>query len=336
MASGYPPYLIPHAQHLMFASRWSRLLRKGFGVCSFLLSGIVWILAAQLRISAAQRWDLLQRSNPRDDPFGIVVDVLGTWAINGILIILVFCLFVLGLRLMSTGNDQLLLADHRQPVLYLRSFAADVSLTDSWWDLLFGSGESIERALGKTVRPVGPLLAIGLPNERLPPLGAIRLYVDHDRWQQVVVDLVAAASIVILRLGDSEGFWWEFKHVFQTCEPQKVLILLPTRHRDRQYNDFRQRAATISPTLLPTDSAKAFFLTFGPNWVPVLLSKDGPSPDKRLRRWLLFSSLGPYLHEALVQSKPFFLLGRSRLSLREWWSFVLWYAIIFEILIVPQ
>jgi hypothetical protein len=48
---------------------------------------------------------------------------------------------------------------------------------------------------------IGPFVAIGRPGERLPQLGAIRLYVADPEWQEMVTRLMSEAALVVLRAG---------------------------------------------------------------------------------------------------------------------------------------
>ena len=56
---------------------------------------------------------------------------------------------------------------------------------------------------------VGPVIAIGKPGERLPQLGAARLYVDDDHWRDTIDDLMAESALVVVRAGDTPNLWWE-------------------------------------------------------------------------------------------------------------------------------
>ena len=132
--------------------------------------------------------------------------------------------------LRARGTLSGLRTDLRKPVVYLRSFVADARFFErrmeilSW--LLGQSTSTYEQSLAKAVAILGPLIAIGKPDEKLPPSGAARLYVGNDRWKDVVEQLVALAQFVILRVGQTEGFLWELQHVVSTCDPRKVARLI--------------------------------------------------------------------------------------------------------------
>ena len=73
----------------------------------------------------------------------------------------------------------------------------------------------------------GPVLAIGRPREVIPPLGAARIYVHDEDWQNLVRVLTYFARIVFLRVGDTSGFIWELRHLRTGCDPLKLLLFFP-------------------------------------------------------------------------------------------------------------
>ena len=248
------------------------------------------------------------------------------------MLILNFAVVVFRLRCLMAGlrrwapRAETLLRSRRRPVLYLRSFKTD-KRAKSWeassmflgW-LLGWLPETYERSLAKAVADIGSLVAVGEPRERLPPLGAARLYVrDGDEWQRVVAELVRVSRLVILRVGRTEGFWWEFKHLVETCDPKKVLIYLPHEDHGALYSYLRDRAGDVVAHSFPNSPHGALFLRFDEDWTPQLLGLRGPSMAAKFRR-LLAGSPAPAVREALNGAEE--RLGRNTRSLplqfREW------------------
>lgn len=84
-------------------------------------------------------------------------------------------------------------------VLYLRSFKDDNKKTRKEHMLM--------RALYSFFCP----FAIGRPGEiNSSDLSAIKLYVD-DEWKENVLDMMERAPIILLRVSDTDNFFWEFE-----------------------------------------------------------------------------------------------------------------------------
>lgn len=105
-------------------------------------------------------------------------------------------------------------------VLYLRSFEADerqttlheVPVPGIAGGAMVGfvvSGRSAEEHVADILRPVAPLVAVGAPGERLPHVGAVRMYLPHEAWQETVRELMRRSRLTALTLGTSEGTMWE-------------------------------------------------------------------------------------------------------------------------------
>lgn len=148
-------------------------------------------------------------------------------------------------------------------VLYLRSFGADatpvrttaraaieiLSVTRVVTGLLEGWATE-EEQLADALEPVGKLVAIGRPGERLPLPGATRVYVG-DEWQQVVESMMAAARLTVIRLGTSPGVLWEIERARRVLAPERLLILLPSNLGRTNYEKFREHAQSLLRTSLP-------------------------------------------------------------------------------------
>ena len=144
-----------------------------------------------------------------------------------------------GYRLLQIGrrrlarSESLAIDDGRPFVLYLRSFRDDVTTarTVPRFGLL-----NEEQHLAQALGVVGPLLAIGLPGEALPQLGASRVLVDEALWRAAIQRWIGQASLIVLRIGDTRGFWWEVEQVLRLAPPSKVLFVVP--HGRFRYDAF--------------------------------------------------------------------------------------------------
>jgi hypothetical protein len=145
------------------------------------------------------------------------------------------------------------LIDAKSSVLYLRSFAEDSVTAESrprGLNQFMSELATEEEQLAAAVEPVGPLVAIGRPGEALPELGALRLYVSDDEWQDVVIRWLTNARLVILRVaGNTEGLWWEISQAPRFVAPERLVLLLPMK--GVAYKAFRKRVERLFPQGLP-------------------------------------------------------------------------------------
>jgi hypothetical protein len=109
--------------------------------------------------------------------------------------------------------------DERAPVLYLRSFSDEMAISDG------------EQALAMMLKKIGPLIAIGRPNEFLPQLGAFRIYVPDAEWQTKVLELIEEAQLVVIVGGKSQGLGWEISQCYRLLTSNRMMVLLPSHKK---------------------------------------------------------------------------------------------------------
>jgi hypothetical protein len=182
----------------------------------------------------------------------------------------------------ASAEDELGRPDSRRPILYLRSFLLDDRINHrSFSERFLGAypSDTAEQAITKTLRKTGPTIAIGRPDERLPPLGAARFYVSHDRWQQKVQDVAAEAQFVVLATGTTEGLRWEVSHLVATVPPQKIilwahphLLRLGSQEIEAEWTKFRAALGDVFPKPLPERLGEARFLYFTEDWTPHMVA----------------------------------------------------------------
>ena len=138
---------------------------------------------------------------------------------------------------------EILAADPRPPVVYLRPFDADAQVLPATrgaarltgW-LNYAASVSPEQELALILARVGPVIAIGRPGERLPELGAARRYVSDDEWQEVIRGLITEAALVVIRAGDTPNLWWELEHAVRAAARRVVIVALgPLPEFDRRF-----------------------------------------------------------------------------------------------------
>jgi hypothetical protein len=169
--------------------------------------------------------------------------------------------------------------DRRPPIVYLRSFQDDglfypgtFFLVNDWLRTL--SEKTAEENLSTALAPFGPVVAIGRPEEEMPEVGAARIYVGDDHWQDLILDLLSdRGALAVFQAGGTKGLQWELETVGAMLRPEYVLMFLPfalhwsRSRRDAGYAAFRAWAADCSPAQLPGaigDGVYFFYFTAKP------------------------------------------------------------------------
>ena len=206
-----------------------------------------------------------------------------------------------GRHLAMTGRKQAaaitareVVNDTRAPVVYLRSFSDDGKVAEAHVVEGFIQLSTEEEQFAKVLRRIGPFIAIGDPREKLPVLGADRVYVGDGEWKKDVEDLLAKARLVVLRLSPSEGLLWEVQQVVSRVEPNRLLLFLPQNYK---YDFIKKLAERWLPKPLPalpkrrtTIGTLRGILRFRADWTPEFI----PSRFSCLRLSLR-SPISPHL-----------------------------------------
>ena len=147
----------------------------------------------------------------------------------------------------------------------------------------------------------------------MPELGATRIYVGDDHWQDLIKDLLSdRGALAVFQAGGTQGLRWELETVAAMLRPEQILMFLPfglhwsRRRRDARYAAFHAWAGPCFPAPLPDIvEADEFFCYFTsrPAWKTRVL-RPGIRPPERhpltavltdlqkgkgLRRWTLFN-----------------------------------------------
>lgn len=157
--------------------------------------------------------------------------------------------------------EEALEQDRRPPILYLRPFKADKVrfstsrqriffvvrplitllgglLFRAWFDANANKSrdsrkKSAEEFLVSLLDPLGPVIAIGRPKEKMPPLGAARMYLG-DEWKDVVHDYLKRSQLILMFAGTTTHFAWELQKVIQNERFVPTILILPFFRRYRQ------------------------------------------------------------------------------------------------------
>ena len=150
-------------------------------------------------------------------------------------------LYWLGCRATHASTiEEIVEKDTRPPVVYLRPFHQDYdyfAFRDVDWATRFLSNltvgrrqkyeiENLEEFLGEQISSdLGPFVALGSPEDYLPPEGATRTYADDRGWQEYFLDLAKRAECFIMQVSRSENLTWELSTLREMGLQEKLFIL---------------------------------------------------------------------------------------------------------------
>jgi hypothetical protein len=168
------------------------------------------------------------------------------------LVVLVLCalplsVWTVGKRMRRKGAVEILQEDTRPPILLLRSFAADGTQ----------SSRTIEPILEWSLTNFGPLIAIGRPGEKIPPLGAARFWVGDEHWQLAITKLVPLCQLVVLVLGKASarsGLAWEVEQMLLNQTPKLLWIVIPPKDEEwirRRWAEYQGLVGERFPEYVP-------------------------------------------------------------------------------------
>lgn len=147
--------------------------------------------------------------------------------------------------------------DLRAPVVYLRSFRTDSRLSHRPRAIgrMF-STHTEEEQLVEALREIGPVIAIGKPDERLPRLGATRIYVDEADWQQQILSWFDRAALVVIHVppDPTTGVEWEIDRSLSVVPLSRLVFVIPRDPKGLEWlgRKIRERGLTLSePRKLP-------------------------------------------------------------------------------------
>jgi hypothetical protein len=131
-----------------------------------------------------------------------------------------------------------LASDRRLPVLYLRPFDKEAQpfAIPSMRETINGDVVNLgmrwvatfeEYLMIAISKQVGPLVALGNPEDDLPPVGAAREYVRDDKWTVQFEQVSEAAQYILMEVTMSQGLEWELNSLSVRRLGDKLLIFTP-------------------------------------------------------------------------------------------------------------
>jgi hypothetical protein len=169
-------------------------------------------------LGLAEVWASFLESTEEQPQLLLVIGVL----------LLARALWRVGRRLNLRHRNEIILKD-KPPVLLLRSFTDDVAgiPPNMLIPRLVRRRKRLEETIGEQLTGAGPFVAIGRPGERLPQLGASRLYLGDSEWQAVVESYIARSDLIIVIAGKTQWVQWELANVLKQDRIAALLIVFP-------------------------------------------------------------------------------------------------------------
>jgi len=180
-------------------------------------------------------------------------------------------------RLAAVAAREVLRADSRPIVLYLRAFADDVLILRSaryarplLLDRLNPRGfDRFEEVIARSLTAVGPVVAVNPPGTRLAPLGAARDTLDSDHWQPKVAQRIHDAALIVIGAAPrspAPGLVWELSALDGQQRWPTTLLVLPPLPADELHRRWERFVPLLKDTAmaghrLPTDPAQVLVIT---------------------------------------------------------------------------
>jgi hypothetical protein len=212
-----------------FRAQIEQMLAQSEGVARLLPYALLWL------------WDL-QRSGAIIILFFVIVAVP---------IFLAYLLDRLGRRLAQRSLRDTLAQDDRRHFLYLRGFDEDGLRIDEslgrrgFLELFSPFGRPrFEEVLAEHLSSLGPVIAISGSKQRLQDLGAAKVSLGGDTWQDQVREWVGGARAVVLSATPSEvraGLEWEIEHLATRADAPPLILVIspwPPDERRRRWEGF--------------------------------------------------------------------------------------------------
>lgn len=186
-------------------------------------------------------------------------------------------------QMMAKNAAVAVLRSDKPSVMYLRSFATDSSLLRTIaFHAFYGINaltqfSTEEEQIRDAFKPVGELLTIGRPGEKLPLPGAPRIYATESEWRQKVETLILHARLIVMRAGTTDALQWELASVVGSSRLDDFVILV-WRLSKKEYRRFKEQADRVLPNPLPDGGLfriAACFIVFR-DGVPERVALKGP------------------------------------------------------------
>ena len=222
--------------------------------------------------------------------------------------------FAIARRARAKSLPVVLAADSRPPVLYLRAFNREAELfvelpmhdMETYTTYAANQiGVTFEQYFNAAVSSaIGPLVALGSPEDYLSPEGASRLYASDADWMQHFRDLARRSACILMEVTQSENLRLELQTLRTEGWHEKLFIFTRPAVRRGWRNwrfalgravlawvarqkgaipvswaAFAQTLATLGYRLTPCDPGPGAVIAFDPDANGVLLATQAHTPS---------------------------------------------------------
>lgn len=254
------------------------------------LLGAVLLLCAAVLTAVLSVTEVVRHYPGYGGPPGLIraVVLAGPWygglfAVSFATLVLAYLTFDAGRRLLAANTDEVLSADPRPPIVYLRPHT-DENLRNP--DNQF-SERSYEEEIARTFRGVGPFIAVARPDESIPPADVSQSASGMD-WRERVEKLIERAQLVVIDPAPTQACLWEIETCLRIRRPEEILLLFPFRRpvnwlrpRDERENRYREVRSFLTNRfliVLPKTLERTVFIGFE--------SFSAPIQYRQVQPWL--------------------------------------------------
>lgn len=140
-------------------------------------------------------------------------------------------------RLEALAGQEAVALDKRPPILILRSFRDDEILVEGGALVVQAEAtekdqrdkkHTLEEELATALSGRGPVIALGIPGEKMTPLGAARDYASANDWQNAIRQMMRDAQAIVVIAGTSPGLGWELAEIRQHGFLTKTIVTVPS------------------------------------------------------------------------------------------------------------
>jgi hypothetical protein len=142
---------------------------------------------------------------------------------------------------------------------------------------------------------IGAAVAVGAPEEELPPIGASRVYLGED-WQEQIRSLMPNAQRTVILAGVSDGVLWELSEACARLEPDQLVLVVAMS--GPEYEKFRTAARRYLRKNLHSRARDSMRLP--------AFEESGQRPRSQVTGVILFDARWNGVFSPLRAARPFY------------------------------